>query len=63
MSIFCPICKTEFKGEDRVILDEFNTLSHIQCNKEVPFPVKDYGLFEEIEETYEFFSKDEAKDE
>jgi len=56
MKLHCPICSDYIEMNEKVLLDEINTITHIRCNNTINITVKDIGELEEVIEKYEMFS-------
>ncbi|WP_231514940.1 hypothetical protein [Oceanobacillus salinisoli] len=54
IELYCPICQQQVEGNDKVVLDTINTITHKTCFN-LEFALKDYGTFEEMVKRYEFF--------
>lgn len=55
MKMTCPHCREEYTFEDKVYLDEANTVVHEKCFEQNQLKVKDSGTFDEIITRYPFF--------
>mgnify|MGYP001240453621 CR=1 FL=1 len=53
--IRCPKCKSYFKRNDNVVIDELNTLIHVKClDDNHKFLIKHSGPFHYIKNKYSF---------
>lgn len=52
--IKCPVCNETFRNKDFVLLNELNTILHLKCQDDYPFPlgVKEIGTFKTVQSYY-----------
>lgn len=56
--MYCKNCKQHYRYDDLVVLDEWNSILHETCYKELThFKINDRGTYREIVEKYDFFEE------
>lgn len=53
----CPVCREFVKMDDKVIMDEVNTIVHVKCYyvSTHPLSIKDQGTFHKMILKYDYF--------